>query len=466
MAYFGQRNRAMGTRILVIDDDVEVLESLKGLLTDEGYEVITAASGDEGLKRLKEEPVELVLLDIIMPGKSGLDVLAELGSHPPAIAISAFADVETAVRAVKSGAYDFVEKPFMGGEKLLVTIENALAFERLRRENEDYRKHVALRYEIIGRSTAIKVLKEEIGRAAPTQGRVMILGENGTGKELVARNLHNLSLRSQKPFVEINCAAIPSELIESELFGYEKGAFTGATGSRKGKFELADGGTLFLDEICDMPLQAQAKLLRVLQEGEFRRIGGNRLIQVDVRIVTATNKNIEEEVEKDRLRQDLYYRLNVIPIVVPPLRARKEDIPILSEYFLRLFCSENGRAEKKLTGEARNVLLLYPWPGNVRELKNCMERLVIMTEETLLHASVVRKQLSLFRRETLDGTLTGKPLRERIKAFEKMVLEEELEKTNWNISRAARNLGIERPNLHRKIREYRLRREERQDVSN
>ena len=452
----------MSVRILVIDDDAEVRRSLEGLLTDEGYLVSSAAGGDEGLGLLREEPVDLVLLDIIMPGRrDGLDVMEEVrrsyGDLPPVIMISGYGDVETAVRALKAGAYDFVEKPFMGGEKLLVTIENALTMVRLRRENEDFKERIESRYEIIGKSPQIASVREEIRRAAPSTGRVVIMGENGTGKELVARALHNLSNRAGEPFVELNCAAIPSELMESELFGHEKGAFTGATSTRRGKFELADGGTLFLDEVCDMNLKAQAKLLRVLQEGEFARIGGEVQIRVDVRVISATNRDVQAEVARGNLREDLYYRLNVIPLTVPPLRERKEDIPLLATHFLRFFCAENGRAEKHLDGEALDVLLLYTWPGNVRELKNLMERLVIMTPEEVIPPSAVRMALSLPEGPGPAEDLSDKSLRERLRIFEKLFIEEALRNTGGNISQAARRLGIERPNLHRKMKEHGIR---------
>jgi two-component system nitrogen regulation response regulator NtrX len=452
----------MSVRILVIDDDEEVRRSLKGLLEDEQYEVLNASNGDEGLQTLHDESVDLVLLDIIMPERDGLDVLSEVKrtvpSYPPVIIISGYGDVETAVKALKAGAYDFVEKPFMGGEKLLVTIENALTMERLRKENEDFKERIERKYEILGKSKSVQRLREDIRRAAPSNGRVIISGENGSGKELVARALHNLSNRSSNPFIEINCAAIPSELMESELFGYEKGAFTGASTSRKGKFELADEGTLFLDEICDMSLPAQAKLLRVLQEGEFRRIGGEKLIQVDVRIIAATNKNVQEEVDKGVLREDLYYRLNVIPISVSPLRERKEDIPLLAQHFLRFFCMENGRAEKRITAEALDLLLLYSWPGNIRELKNLMERLVIMTEENVIPVSVVRKALPISDKLDVREEAVHQSLRKRLQIFERMLIEEELERTKGNISQAARRLGIERPNLYRKLREHKIQR--------
>ncbi|HOE74173.1 MAG TPA: sigma-54 dependent transcriptional regulator, partial [Deltaproteobacteria bacterium] len=371
----------MKRSILIVDDEESIRFSLKGGLEDEGYHTLLAANGEEALQIIESHEVDLILLDIWMPGKDGLQILEDLkkdGFKPPVIIMTGHGSIDTAIRATRLGALDFIEKP-LDLNKIIITINNTLHLRALEEENALLRKKAEKDDEIIGNSPAIRKLKEQIDRAAPTDAWVLILGENGTGKELVARRIHKNSLRAKQPFVEVNCAAIPQELIESELFGHEKGAFTGATERRRGKFDLANNGTLFLDEIGDMSLPTQAKILRILQEQRFERVGGAQTIQVDVRVLTATNKDLEKEIEAGRFRQDLYYRLNVIPIYVPRLADRKEDIPELVEHFLKMYSSLKGGKKKTMTEGAVKKLMQHDWPGNVRELKNIVERLVIMT---------------------------------------------------------------------------------------
>ena len=441
--------------ILIVDDEVSILETVSGVLSDEGYATATAESGEDALRKIKEETPDLVLLDVWMPGIDGLETLKRIKeSLPelPVVVMSGHGNIDTAVKAVRLGAYDFIEKP-LSLDKLSLTIKNALERRRLEEENQDLRQRFEARQEIIGNSPRILALKEEIKRAGPTNGRVLIFGENGTGKELVARAIHRLSLRSGGPFVTVNCAAIPEELIESELFGHEKGSFTGATSMRKGKFEQADGGTLFLDEVADMSVFTQAKVLRALQEQEIQRVGGARTIKVDVRVIAATNKALEDEIKAGRFREDLYYRLNVIPFNVPPLRERSEDIPLLVDYFIKEYASEYGGKGKRVSPEAMRLFVGYPWPGNIREMKNIIERLVIMTPgDTITEADVpapIRQAAPAnFLAYGYGGTMS---LREARAAFEREFITAKLKENGWNISRTAEVLQIERSNLHRKI---------------
>jgi two-component system nitrogen regulation response regulator NtrX len=449
--------------ILIIDDEQSIRESLKGILQDEGFRTLFAESGEEGLALLKEESPDLVLLDIWLPGIDGLETLQNIRQDFPellVIMMSGHGTIETAVKATKLGAYDFIEKP-LSLEKVLLCIENAMKVGQLVEENRSLKAKIAKEYEMIGNSPAIRHLKEQIAIAAPTSGWVLITGENGTGKELVARATHNLSKRRDKPFVEVNCAAIPEELIESELFGHEKGAFTGATAMRKGKFDQAHSGTLFLDEIGDMSLKTQAKILRILQEHKFERVGGSRTIEVDVRVIAATNKDLEEEIRMGNFRQDLYYRLNVLPFHVPPLRDRKEDIPLLARHFLAYFCNKEGLPPKTMERATLEALADYPWPGNVRELKNLIERLVIMTrEETITTAdlpeSVKPKSAArtALRSATVAGTSDAATFKEAREEFEKEFILQKLEEFEGNISRTAEAIDIERSNLHRKIKAF------------
>jgi two-component system, NtrC family, nitrogen regulation response regulator NtrX len=442
-------------RILIVDDEKSIRTTLAAILNDEGYRPIAAGSGPEALARIGEEVPDLVILDIWLPDVDGIDTLAELKRQwpeLPVIMVSGHGTIETAVKATKLGAYDFVEKP-LSLEKTLLVIDRALEHARLERENRLLRERIERAHEIIGTSPAIMELRRQISTAAPTNGRVLIFGENGAGKELVARAVHALSARRERPFVEVNCAAIPDELIESELFGHEKGAFTGAIARRRGKFELADGGTLFLDEIGDMSLRTQAKVLRALEEQTVERIGGHEPIRVDVRVLAASNKALQELIAQGRFRDDLFYRLNVIPIEVPPLRRRKEDIPLLVEHFFKAFSAEYGKRPKSLSGDAMVFFMAYDWPGNVRELRNMVERLVIMTAADTITPEDLPSPL---RVGELVGVGDGSPrsLREAREAFERAFILAELRSTGWNLTRTAKQLGIGRVNLWRKLKAY------------
>ncbi len=453
----------MKAKILIVDDEKSILASLKGALQDEGYGVNAAASAEEAEEEIQKETPDLVLLDIWMPGKDGLTFMEELKhSHPrlPVIIISGHGNIETAVRATKMGAFDFVEKP-LSLERILVSIQNALDFHRLAEENILWRQKATGRWRITGRSPAILGLIEEIQRAAPSNATVLITGENGTGKELVARSIHQHSRRSSRPMVEVNCAAIPEELIESELFGHEKGAFTGAHEKRKGKFDMANEGTLFLDEIGDMSLKTQAKILRIIQEQTFERVGGSRIIKVDVRIIAATNKDLRKEIETGGFRQDLYYRLNVIPLHVPPLRERLDDIPLLLEDFFNQLSYESALGRKEITEDAVRLLQRYPWPGNVRELKNFVERLVIMTPNPVIDVRDLPKDFSALIQDA--APMAEAPshhcnpykiptLKEARICFEREYIIGKLEECGWNVSLTASEIGVERSHLHRKMK--------------
>jgi two-component system, NtrC family, nitrogen regulation response regulator NtrX len=435
---------------------------LAGILEDEGYRTVSAGDGVEALASCKRELPGLVLLDIWMPRMDGLETLKCLKELYPSlnvIMMSGHGTIETAVKSTKLGAYDFIEKP-LSLEKVVVTVENALAMTRLKEENASLRGLVLQSHEMIGASASMLRLKEQIQMVAPTNASVLITGENGTGKELVARSVHFHSLRREKPFIEINCAAIPEELIESELFGHERGAFTGAVSQKKGKFDLADGGTLFLDEIGDMSLKTQAKVLRILQERKFERVGGTRTLEVDVRIVAATNKLLEEEIRNGSFREDLFYRLNVVPFKVPALRERRDDVPLLAGYFLDAFCRREGRELKLIVPEAMEAMQRYDWPGNVRELKNIVERLVIMTPGGTITKNHLPDYfgVEVNGREAgggrLDSVLELSSLREAREEFEKEFIIQKLEEHDWNVSRTAEAIELERSNLHRKIKSY------------
>ncbi len=448
--------------VLIVDDEESIRSSLDGILQDEGYRTSVAASGEDALSLLREELPDLILLDIWMPGLDGLETLRrarELAPEQVVIMMSGHGTIETAVKATKLGAYDFIEKP-LSLEKLLLSIQNALKIGQLVEENRSLKAKIAKEYDMVGNSQEISLLKEQIAIAAPTSGWVLITGENGTGKELVARAIHNQSRRREKPFVEVNCAAIPEELIESELFGHERGAFTGATTQRKGKFDLAHEGTLFLDEIGDMSLKTQAKVLRILQERKFERVGGSKTIEVDVRVIAATNKDLEEEIRLGSFREDLYFRLNVLPFHVPPLRERREDITRLVSHFLDYFCSKEGREIKTIAPPALATLRGYSWPGNVRELKNIVERLVIMTPDTCIQETHLPPSMRMKRTapsEPRGSSLAGvdsSNFKEAKEEFEKEFILQKLEEHDWNISRTAEAIDIERSNLHRKIKSY------------
>ncbi len=442
--------------VLIVDDETSILKALKDILEDEGYETLLAASGEEALAIASERPPDLVLLDIWLPGKDGVEVLRELKKfHPdlPVIMMSGHGSIETAVSSTRHGAYDYIEKP-LSLEKTVLGIRHALDQQRLQRENVALRRTMEESVQILGRSPAIAGLKEQIARAAPTEGRVLITGENGTGKEMIARNIHLLSPRREGPFIEVNCAAIPEELIESELFGHERGAFTGAVSRRTGRFESAHGGTIFLDEVGDMSLKTQAKVLRVLENQSFERIGGARQIRSDARVIAATNKDLQERIGTGEFREDLFYRLNVIPFTVPPLRERPEDIPLLASHFLRLFSLKMGQKGKALSEEALLRLGRYTWPGNIRELKNLMERLAIMVPGGVINADDLPfETVAAGPAEQSDKPLTFRQARLE---FERDFLVQALERNSWNITQTARELRLERSHLHKKIKFFRI----------
>jgi len=453
----------MPDSILVVDDEAGVRGSLTGILADEAYEVEAVGSGEECLAAVAARRFDLVLLDVWLPGADGLETLARLReSDPelPVVMISGHGTIETAVRAVRLGARDFVEKP-LSLEKTLLAVRNALKQRRLEAEVRTLKKQLDQRYVMVGEGPALQALRAEVAQAAPSNGRVLIFGENGTGKELVARAIHAQSRRARAPFVEVNCAAIPEELIESELFGHTKGAFTGALAARKGKFELADGGTLFLDEIGDMSLKTQAKVLRALQEQRIEPVGGAGSVAVDVRVIAATNKDLEEEIRRGTFRDDLYFRLNVIPFRVPPLRERREDVPVLARHFVEVLSAEHGRRPKSLTPEALQVLARLPWPGNVRELRNIIERLVIMTpgeqvEARDLPASLLEALPTDASPAAAAASLESAPLAAAREEFERQFILRRYRQCGGNMSRTAEALGVERSNLYRKMKAYGL----------
>jgi two-component system, NtrC family, nitrogen regulation response regulator NtrX len=464
-------------RILVIDDDAGIRESLRMTLEYDGYDVAGAATGQEGLALVEREAPDLVLLDVKMPGMDGLDVLTRLHSmHEslPVVMISAHGTPSSAVDAIRKGALDFLEKPFESTDRLRVTIQNALEQARLRDENRSLKRAVEVRHQMIGESSALKQVMAAIGRAAPTNATVLITGESGVGKELVARTIHRNSLRSRERFVQVNCAAIPEELIESELFGHEKGSFTGATEKQVGKFEQADKGTIFLDEIGDMSAKTQAKVLRVLQEGEVERLGSARTNKVDVRVIAATNKNLEEEIEKGHFREDLYFRLAVIPVYVPPLRERPDDIPQLVRHFMEYFSRDNNVRPKRITPAAIEVLQRYRWKGNIRELRNTVERLIIMTGSDSIDvadlpeivrspsASAAFASAGAGAAATKSAAVTGSAeakagtLREFKDNAERAFLVGKLRENGWNISKTAEVIDTPRSNLYKKLEQYQI----------
>jgi two-component system nitrogen regulation response regulator NtrX len=450
----------MAETILIVDDEPSIIQSLRGILTDEGFEVLAADGGLKALDVVKETIPDIILLDIWMPDMDGIETLKRIRELYPSlqvIMISGHGTIETAVKATKLGAYDFIEKP-LSLEKILLTINNALNYNRLEAELDLFRERDRQRYHITGRSEAIMEMKEQINIVAPTDAWVLIVGENGTGKELVAHTIHRLSKRRNKPFIEVNCAAIPEDLIESELFGHEKGAFTGATTMKRGKFDQAHEGMLFLDEIGDMSLKAQSKVLRILQEQRFERVGGNRTIRVDVRVIAATNKDLEEEISKGTFREDLYYRLNVIPIRVPPLRERVDDITELVNEFLDEFSLDTKKERKALSSDALELLKKYGWPGNVRELKNLVERLAIMLPGTVIGAEDIPSPFNASRYEEgkLESLFSFETLKQGREVFEKAFIANKLRKFGGNISRTAEAIGMERSNLHKKIKLYGL----------
>jgi len=440
--------------VLIIDDEEGIRESLSVILEDEGYRVVSAGSGEEALTMLQEQLPDLIILDVWLPGMDGIQTLQEitaLKKELPVIMISGHGNIEVAVKATRIGAYDFLEKP-LSLERVILSSKRALERGALERENKDLKDNLTKKWKLIGESPSLKALRAQIEMAAQSNSRVLITGESGSGKELVARLLHGMSSRSGRPFVELNCAAMPYELIESELFGHEKGSFTGAFEKKKGKFELADRGTLFLDEIGDMSLQTQSKVLRVIETQDFQRVGGNTTIKVDVRIIAATNKDLTEEVKRGKFRDDLFFRLNVVPIVVPPLREHKEDIPALVDHFVKSLAAEYGQPPKRIMADAIKSLQEYGWPGNIRELKNLIERLVIMTPSADIHA----KDFHLAGRHEGADYFNCRTLKQAREAFERDFIARKLEENSWNVSRTAEVLDIERSNLHRKIKAYHI----------
>lgn len=462
-------------KILIVDDEISIIESLQGIIQDEGYQALCASSGEEALQVIEQEQVDLVLMDVWMPGIDGIETmrrLKEINPHLPVIMISGHANIDTAVQATKMGAYDFIEKP-PGYDKIVLSIKNALHLSQLEKENSILRQKTEGKPNLTGSSPAIMAVKDLIDKVAPTNAWVLILGEHGTGKELVAQTIHRQSERWQKPMIEVNCAAIPEELIESELFGHEKGAFTGASASKRGKFDLADGSTLFLDEIADMSLKTQAKILRILQEQKFERVGGGKTISVDVRVLAATNKDLEKEIAAGNFREDLYWRLNVVPITMPPLRERLEDLP----QFVDDFCGEfaaRGLPTKKFSSPAMKTMSRHLWPGNVRELRNFIERALILAPDPEVTADFVSQLLGgdvdpddledELPRDGLDSPLLleGQCLigngilqmnfKTAKREFERQFLLAKIAENDGNISKTAEQIGMERSHLHRKIK--------------
>jgi two-component system nitrogen regulation response regulator NtrX len=440
--------------VLIVDDQTDIRQSLQGVLEDEDYKVSSAGSGEACLETLHKQEFDVVLLDVWLPGMDGLETLQkirEIESAPEVIMISGHGTIETAVRATKLGAYDFLEKP-LSLDKTLILIKNAIDAKRLRQENRDLKRQLIPRSVIEGESIPMKALRQQIQLMAPTNGRVLIYGESGVGKELVAHAIHARSLRKEEMFVEVNCAAIPEDLIESELFGHRKGSLQAAASDKEGKFQKAHGGTLFLDEVGDMSLKTQAKVLRTLDEQRFAPVGSDELITVDVRVIASTNKDLEEEIARGNFREDLFYRLNVIPFYVPPLRERKEDIPLLGRHFLREFSAAYGRRPRDITDDAIEILMRYSWPGNVRELRNVIERIVIMNPSTIRFE---RKHLpALVHRDGSRRASSGEfsTLHKARDAYERDYILKKLDENHGNMSRTAEVLGLERSHLYRKMK--------------
>ncbi len=458
----------MKPRILVIDDEEAIRKALRMILEYDGYEVIQAATGEDGVRLVEREAPDLVFLDIKMPGMDGLEVLQKLRhlvDTTPIVVVSGHATITTAVEATRLGAFDFIEKP-LSEERVLVTARNAVDSRRLRTENKSYRRDAEKRYQIVGDSPALGAVRSAIQKAAPTTATVLIWGESGVGKELVARAIHRESLRRDGPFVQVNCAAIPDELIESELFGHEKGSFTGATDRQIGKFEQADKGTIFLDEIGDMSLKTQAKVLRVLQEQELERLGSNRIIKVDVRVIAATNKNLEEEINKGTFREDLFYRLNVVPIHVPALRDRREDIPALVRHFADNLTRDNNFRRKTFTAAAMDRLKQQHWRGNIRELRNFVERLLIMSSADAVDAKDIPEAGGVRMEPTVASAgpvaaaapdwLHAPSLQEFKSGSERAYLVAKLRDNGWNISKTAELIDTPRSNLYKKLEQYQI----------
>jgi len=449
---------AMAGRLLLVDDEPAILDALSGILQDEGYDILTARDGQEALTLVKSDPApDLVLLDIWMPGLDGLETLRRmmgLRPRPLVVMMSGHGSIESTVTAIKLGAYDYIEKP-LSLDKVTLLVRHALRERRLEQENRSLKERASRHLKMVGESAAMRDLRHQIEMAGPAPSRVLISGENGTGKELVARAIHVQSLRADRPFIEVNCAAIPETLIESELFGHEKGAFTGASAMRRGQFESADGGTLFLDEVADMSLATQAKVLRVLQEQRFQRVGGTKPITVDVRVLAASNKNLVEAIRKGAFREDLYFRLAVLQIDAPPLRERRGDLPALVEHFMRINMAEQGLRPRTFTSEALAVLARHDWPGNVRELRNLVERVVIMARgDEIQEADVAPlvRQPSDPCDPDMPSVSAYASLKDARAAFEREYIGRKLREHGWKVSQTADALKVERSHLHRKIK--------------
>ena len=439
--------------VLIVDDESAIRKSLQGVLEDEGYKAAAAESGEACMELLRRRSFDIVLLDIWLPGMDGLDTLQrirELDNAPEVIIISGHGTIETAVRATKLGAFDFLEKP-LSLDKTLILVRHAVEAKKLRRENRDLKKQLAPKSVIVGESIPMKALRQQIQLMAPTNGRVLVFGESGTGKELVARAIHSQSPRNEEMFVEVNCAAIPEDLIESELFGHRRGSFPSAAAEKEGKFLKAHGGTLFLDEVGDMSLKTQSKVLRTLEEQSFTPVGSDESVTVDVRVIASTNKDLEEEISRGNFREDLFYRLNVIPFSVPPLRERKEDIPLLGRHFLKEFSSQYGRHPREITDDAVETLMRYAWPGNVRELRNLIERIVIMNPTT---SRFERKHLPplVYRDGSRRAGGDFLTLHQARAAYERDYILKKMDDNHGNISRTAEVLGLERSHLYRKMK--------------
>ncbi len=444
--------------ILIVDDEKNIRRSLSMIFEAEGYGVVTAENGREAMEQIAKNTVDLMFVDLLLGESSGLDLVKDVRSGTnefPIIMISGHGTIEHAVEAVKLGAFDFIEKP-LSKDKILILARNALEHVSLRRENKALRKEVARAGEMIGTSAGLETIRSQIAKIAPTTARVLILGESGTGKELAARAIHDASPRKSKPFVKVNCAAIPEDLIESELFGVVKGAYTGAVADREGKFALADQGTLFLDEIGDMSLKVQAKVLRALQEGEFEKVGGTKTSKVDVRIITATNKDLKAECQKGNFREDLYFRLSVVPIVMPPLRQRTDDLPVLIEHFTELCCRETGATPRPFSEAAMKILMAYAWPGNIRELRNLVERVSILSAGNQIEVADLPDHVLHSEPTYVKSFETGRALKDVKEEVERSFIKHVMEKHGWNVTRSAAELGIERTNLHKKLKYYNL----------
>jgi DNA-binding NtrC family response regulator len=438
--------------LLIVDDEANTLGSLSRAFRLAGHEATVCDNAAKALELAKSQHFDLILSDVVMPGKDGLSLLEDLkrqGVTAPVVMMSGQAHIEMAVRATRLGAIDFLEKP-ISSDKLMLTVDNALKLQRLESENRQLRQRLG-KHEIVWKGEAMRRVMAQVDRVAASESRVCIFGETGTGKELVARTIHERSPRAAGPFVTLNCAAVPAELIESELFGHEKGSFTGASGRHIGKFEQADQGTIFLDEIGDMPLNMQAKLLRVLEEGEVERIGGDKPITVNVRVVVATHRDLEARVREEKFRQDLFHRIHVFPLLLPPLRERRDDIPALVEHFAAQVCAQNGWKPVPFTPDAMEALQSYPWPGNVRELRNMVERLMLLATDGQVDVETV--QLALPKTSTAvstPGAIASGALADRVQAFEREVILAELKRSHQNMSLAAKTLGLERSHLYKK----------------